>query len=109
MYVFWVIHECDIFIFLRFYISAFRHFGISAFLWVLFVGSRAVSVAFVFKVVVVQRFRGAAGIVFENGTVSVSRHARFGGVHFSPNAARRGRARVLAQLTARGFQLGGFA
>ena len=106
MYVLWVIHECDIFIFLRFYISAFRHFGI---LWVLFVGSRAVSVAFVFKVVVVQCFRGAAGIVFENGTVSVSRHARFCGVHFSPNAARRGRARVLAQLTARGFQLGGFA
>jgi hypothetical protein len=93
-------------IFLYFCVFIFRHFGI---LWVLFVGSRAVSVAFVFKVVVVQRFRGAAGIVFENGTVSVSRHARFCGVHFSPNAARRGRARVLAQLTARGFQLGGFA
>jgi hypothetical protein len=100
--VLWVIHECDIFIFLRFYISAFWHFGILA----LFI---AISVAFVFKVVVVQRFRGAAGLVFENGAVSVSRHARFGGVHFGPNAARCGRARVLAQLTARGFQLGGFA
>jgi hypothetical protein len=75
----------------------------------LFIGGGAVSLAFIFKVVVVQRFGGAVGAVFENGTVSVSRHARFYGVHFSPGAARSGRARVLAQLPACRFQFRGFS
>jgi len=69
----------------------------------------AVALAFIFKVVVVQCFWGAVGAVFENGTVSVSRHARFHGVHFSPGAARSGRARVLAQLPACRFQFRGFS
>jgi hypothetical protein len=90
------IHERNIFIF-------FLHF----FLTFSFV--RAVSAALVLKVVVVQRFGGAVCAVLKNGAVLVSRHARFGGVHFSPDAARRGCAGVLAELAARGFQLGGFA
>ena len=75
----------------------------------LFISGGAGAAAFIFKIVVVQRFRGVACPMFENGTVPVPRHARFGGVHFhfSPHAARRGRAGVLAQLAARRFQFGG--
>ena len=70
---------------------------------------RTISVAFVFKIVVIQRFRSAIGAVFKNGAVLVSGNARFGGVHAGPSAARSRRARIFAELTARRFQFGGFS
>ena len=65
--------------------------------------------AFVFKVVVIQWFGRPVRIVFKNGAVLVSGHARFGAVHAGPYAARSSRAGVLAHFTALRFQLGGFA